>query len=242
MNFLEPLLAVPFWKRLFDLLCCLIVMPVFFAAVILMAIYHRLVSPGPVLFKQERVGKDGRRFMIYKFRTMRVNAETVSHRAHLIHLMGSNAPMMKLDHSGDKRIIPGAKLLRATGLDELPQLINVFLGEMSLVGPRPCLPYEYENFLPWQRERVRAVPGLTGLWQVSGKNRTTFEQMIHFDIEYSRTLSPGLDARIIFLTVPAILRQVSDSRRARADTSAVAGVTLLPPQKLTQEFLHGPGA
>lgn len=231
---------MPFWKRFFDLGCCLVAMPVLFTGIIVMAVYHRLVSPGPVLFKQERIGRDGRRFMIYKFRTMRVNAETNSHQAHLLRLMSSNTPMAKLDISGDKRIIPGAGLIRAMGIDELPQLINVFLGDMSLVGPRPCLPYEYETFLPWQRERFNAVPGLTGLWQVSGKNRTTFEQMIRFDIEYSRTLSPALDARIIAGTIPAILRQVSDSRRTRAE--AMPKPSFLEPQKLTQEILQRPGA
>ncbi len=100
--------------------------------------------------------------------------------------MDSDAPMVKLDARGDSRIIPFGLLLRSAGLDELPQLINVLRGEMSMVGPRPCLPYECDKYLPWQCERFNTLPGLTGLWQVSGKNRTTFNEMMQLDIEYAR--------------------------------------------------------
>ena len=106
--------------------------------------------------------------------------------------------------------------MRATGLDELPQLINVLRGEMSLVGPRPCIPYEYELYEPWQRRRFDAVPGLTGLWQVSGKNRTTFDQMIQLDIEYSERLSLWLDLKIILKTFPALWQQCLDLACAKA--------------------------
>ena len=116
---------------------------------------------------------------------------------------------------GDSRLIPGGWLIRASGLDELPQIINVLRGEMSLIGPRPCVPYEYEKYLPWQRERFNAVPGLSGLWQVSGKNRTTFEEMIRLDILYSRTVSFWLDLKIVFLTIPALLVQISDTVRGK---------------------------
>jgi lipopolysaccharide/colanic/teichoic acid biosynthesis glycosyltransferase len=112
-------------------------------------------------------------------------------------------------------LIPGGWLLRASGLDELPQLLNVLNGDMSLVGPRPCLPYEYENYSPWQKERFNSTPGLTGLWQVSGKNRTTFEEMIRLDHAYTENLSLWLDAKIILLTVPALLLQIGDVRSAR---------------------------
>jgi lipopolysaccharide/colanic/teichoic acid biosynthesis glycosyltransferase len=105
--------------------------------------------------------------------------------------------------------------LRATGLDELPQVLNIVCGEMSLVGPRPCIPYEYEEYDAYQRHRFDAVPGLTGLWQVSGKNRTTFEEMIQLDIEYSRRLSPWLDLWIMLRTLPALWRQCHDLRAAR---------------------------
>jgi lipopolysaccharide/colanic/teichoic acid biosynthesis glycosyltransferase len=123
--------------------------------------------------------------------------------------------MVKMDSRGDSRLIPGGWILRASGLDELPQVINVLRGEMSMVGPRPCLPYEYDRYLPWQRDRFAAVPGLTGLWQVSGKNRTTFEEMIRLDIEYARRQSWWLDLKIMLLTVPALLQQIGDTRRGR---------------------------
>ena len=109
-------------------------------------------------------------------------------------------------------LIPFGRLLRAAGLDELPQLINVLRGEMSLVGPRPCLPGEYDRYLPWQRERFRTLPGLTGLWQVSGKNRTTFNEMIDFDIQYVRTQSPWLDLKIMLKTIPVVMVEVKGVR------------------------------
>ena len=178
----------------------------------LIALIIRMVSAGPVLFKQERIGYLGGRFLCYKFRTMFVNADTGIHRGHLNQLMNSDAPMMKMDSKGDPRIIPFGRLLRASGLDELPQLINVLIGDMSLVGPRPCVSYEYENYLPWQRERFNALPGLTGLWQVSGKNRTTFTEMMELDIKYARTRTLWLDLKIIFKTVPALVIQMWDTR------------------------------
>jgi len=177
----------------------------------LIALIIRMVSAGPVLFKQERIGYLGGRFLCYKFRTMFVNADTGIHRGHLNQLMNSDAPMMKMDSKGDPRIIPFGRLLRASGLDELPQLINVLIGDMSLVGPRPCVSYEYENYLPWQRERFNALPGLTGLWQVSGKNRTTFTEMMELDIKYARTKTLWLDLKIIFKTVPALVIQMWDT-------------------------------
>jgi lipopolysaccharide/colanic/teichoic acid biosynthesis glycosyltransferase len=169
-------------------------------------------SRGPVLFRQRRVGYKGREFTCYKFRTMQVDAETGTHRDHFCQLMESEVPMTKLDARNDPRLVPLGALLRATGLDELPQLINVVRGEMSLVGPRPCIPYEYERYQPWQRRRFDAVPGLTGLWQVSGKNRTTFNEMIRFDIEYSERLSLWLDLQIILKTLPALGQQCLESR------------------------------
>jgi lipopolysaccharide/colanic/teichoic acid biosynthesis glycosyltransferase len=118
--------------------------------------------------------------------------------------------MTKLDNDKDQRIIPFGSFLRATGIDELPQLVNVLLGEMSLVGPRPCLTYEADGFLPWQMRRFDAVPGLTGLWQVSGKNRTTFREMMALDVRYAKKPVLPLDMWIFLKTVPAIVRQVAD--------------------------------
>jgi lipopolysaccharide/colanic/teichoic acid biosynthesis glycosyltransferase len=129
--------------------------------------------------------------------------------------------MTKLDAIKDSRIIPLGGILRATGLDELPQLINVLRGEMSIVGPRPCVGYEYEMYEPWQKRRFDAVPGLTGLWQVSGKNRTTFNQMINLDIEYSERATLWLDVKIMLKTVPALVVQCCDQRAARKQSKAV---------------------
>jgi len=180
-------------------------------------------SRGPVFFRQRRVGYKGREFTLFKFRTMQVDAETGSHRDHFRQLMEREVPMTKLDARSDPRLIPLGATLRATGLDELPQLINVLRGEMSLVGPRPCIPYEYELYQPWQRRRFDAVAGLTGLWQVSGKNRTTFNEMIRLDIEYSERVSLWLDLKIILKTLPALGQQCLESRalkRRQAGASA----------------------
>jgi lipopolysaccharide/colanic/teichoic acid biosynthesis glycosyltransferase len=206
---------IPAWKRAIDLACCLIALPFLCLITVLMAIALRLNSPGPILFKQERIGYKGSRFMCYKFRTMAVASDTKAHQAYYDNLVASKVPMVKLDSLGDSRLIPGGWLMRATGLDELPQIINIFQREMTLVGPRPCLQYEYDRYEPWHRERFNAVPGLTGLWQVSGKNRTTFDEMVRLDIRYSETSSFWLDLRIILMTVPALIVQVSDTQRAR---------------------------
>lgn len=208
-------LSLPAWKRTLDLLFCLAALPVLALCTLFMAILMKFVSPGPVFYKQERVGYLGRRFYCFKFRTMHAGADTGSHKSHLKELIHSNAPMQKMDGRGDSRLIPGAWLLRASGMDELPQIINILRGEMSLVGPRPCIPYEFEDYLPWQRERVTAVPGLTGLWQVSGKNRMTFDEMIRLDIRYARTKSLLLDLWIIVMTLPALLIQIGDTRRQK---------------------------
>jgi lipopolysaccharide/colanic/teichoic acid biosynthesis glycosyltransferase len=132
------------------------------------------------------------------------------HQKHLRELMDGEKEMVKLDNGKDPRIIPFGYMLRASGIDELPQLLNILLGEMSLVGPRPCLPYEAAAFLPWQMRRFDAVPGLTGLWQVSGKNRTTFREMMALDIRYAKKPAFPLDAMIFLKTVPAVARQVAD--------------------------------
>jgi lipopolysaccharide/colanic/teichoic acid biosynthesis glycosyltransferase len=149
--------------------------------------------------------------MCLKFRTMRVNAGAGVHREHLSERLKSNRRMVKLDR-GDARLILFGATLRALGLDELPQLINVLQGEMSIVGPRPCIPYEFEHYLPWHRRRCDTLPGLTGMWQVNGKNRTTFEEMIDFDLYYVAHKSPGLDLTIIARTLPAVLWQAWESR------------------------------
>lgn len=207
--------GLPGWKRALDLAAILMALPLILPLAVVIGVIIRLVSTGPILFKQERVGYRGSRFLCLKFRTMYCGSETVTHQGHLQQLMESDVPMTKMDSKGDSRIIPFGKLLRASGLDELPQLVNVFKGEMSLVGPRPCLPYEAAKYLPWQLERFNAAPGLTGLWQVSGKNRTTFTKMIQLDIEYSRSKTLLLDIKIIFKTIPALLVQLRDARQQK---------------------------
>lgn len=207
----RPTAQLPIWKRTLDLGIILLFSPILFLVGSGIALLIKLGSSGPVLFRQLRVGYKGQEFMCYKFRSMKVDSETDSHRGHTAQLIKSEAPMTKLDAEKDPRIIPFGSLLRCTGLDELPQLINVLRGEMSLVGPRPCIPYEAEAYEAWQRHRFDAVPGLTGLWQVSGKNRTTFNQMIHLDIDYSKRASLWLDIKIIVKTLPALLVQCYDT-------------------------------
>jgi lipopolysaccharide/colanic/teichoic acid biosynthesis glycosyltransferase len=222
---------VPVWKRALDLTCIVAALPALVPVFLALAAGIKCVSPGPVLFLSERVGYRGRRFICFKFRTMKVNANSEAHRRHLADLMRSDAPMVKMDASGDPRLIPLGKLLRATGLDELPQLLNVLGGEMSLVGPRPCLPYEFEDYLPEQKRRFNSLPGMTGLWQVSGKNKTTFSEMIALDIKYSETKSFWLDLKIIARTLPAILRQVGEAR-ARRNGAVEPQPRVAPPRRV----------
>lgn len=215
-----PIYGFPRWKRVLDVTLVVLSLPVVVPVGICVAAFIKLVSPGPAFFRQRRVGLNGQTFMCVKFRTMKVNADTGVHQAHLKELMTSNRPTRKLDCAGDKRLVSGGVALRALGVDELPQLFNVLHGEMSLVGPRPCTPYEYDLYTPRHRKRCEAPPGLTGLWQISGKNRTTFEQMIDLDLEYVKRTSLWLDLKIIFLTVPAILllvweMKLSPAARAR---------------------------
>jgi len=207
---------LPYWKRTLDLTIIFLVSPavVFVGAAI--ALLVKCGSRGPIFFHQKRVGFRGTEFTLFKFRTMRVDAETRSHQDYTRQLINAEVPMTKLDERKDPRLVPFGAILRATGLDELPQLINVLRGEMSIVGPRPCIPYEYEHYAPHHRQRLNAVPGLTGLWQVSGKNRTTFNQMVEFDIEYANRSSLALDLRIILKTLPALHRQCADMRAQRA--------------------------
>ena len=207
--------SVPRWKRFLDVTLILVASPVLLPLMLAVGILVRMVSAGPVLFRQERVGFLGQRFMCFKFRTMFVNADAAVHQGHLDQLMDADTPLVKMDAKGDPRIIPLGRLLRASGLDELPQLINVLRGEMSLVGPRPCMPYEYKKYQRWQKERFNTLPGLTGLWQVGGKNKTTFTEMICLDIRYARRKTLWLDLKIILKTVPAVLAQVLESRYAR---------------------------
>jgi exopolysaccharide production protein ExoY len=228
--------ALPIWKRTIDLVCCVLALPIFLTLCITISVFERLTSPGPLFFTQERVGFSGRRFKLYKFRTMRAGVETESHKAHVISLLRSNQVMQKLDTRGDSRLIPGAWLLRSSGLDELPQIINVLRGEMSIVGPRPCLTCEFEQYSHQQRERFSSVPGLTGLWQVSGKNRTTFSEMVELDIAYNRSRSFFTDLQIIAKTPSALAEQVAHALRRflkRREAKQTAPVATMSSETLS---------
>jgi lipopolysaccharide/colanic/teichoic acid biosynthesis glycosyltransferase len=155
---------------------------------------------------------------------MKVNVETSSHERYVEALIQAKSPMTKLDACGDPRIIRGGRFIRASGLDELPQLLNVLRGEMSLVGPRPCTTHEFERYEPWQRERTKALPGLTGYWQVNGKNKTTFAEMIEMDIQYAKNASFWLDLTILLRTIPAVIEQLLESR-IPIDSRRVTGRT-----------------
>jgi exopolysaccharide production protein ExoY len=218
----NPLPPFPLWKRILDVTCIVLVLPVLIPLGLLIAVFIKLVSPGPAFFRQQRVGALGRGFMCLKFRTMKVNADTSVHQAHLKHLITSNHPTKKLDYGGDDRLIFGGLTLRSLGVDELPQLINILRGEMSLVGPRPCMPYEFELYSPRHKRRCEAPPGLTGLWQVSGKNKTTFEEQINLDLYYVEHKSLWLDLKIIALTIPAILVLVWEMKTRRGKTAPTA--------------------
>ena len=213
--------GLPFWKRALDLGLIVLALPGWLIIGTFVALVVRVGSVGPVFFRQQRVGYKGKEFTLYKFRTMHINAVDDCHREHTRNLIKSAVPMEKLDSRKDSRLIAFGSFLRACGLDELPQLLNVMRGDMSLVGPRPCLRYEYDLYEPWHRRRLDAVPGLTGLWQVSGKNRTTFEEMVLLDIEYARRRSLWLDLKIIFKTLPALWGQYCDLRAARPGETAV---------------------
>ena len=146
---------------------------------------------------------------------MKLSAETQTHERYFQELMRSDCPMTKLDAHGDPRLAPFGRILRASGLDELPQIFNVLCGEMSLVGPRPCLPNEFAGYEPWQRERMNGLPGLTGYWQVNGKNKTTFNEMIAMDLFYLKNMSILLDLKIMLKTFAVIGEQLFESRSAR---------------------------
>src|SRR5438477_3538021 len=204
---------IPRWKRILDVTLVSLTLPCWLPLIILIMGAIRFNSRGPVFYRQERIAYRRRRFMMFKFRTMHVGSETKTHEEYYAYLMRADCPMAKLDSQGDSRLIACGRVLRATGLDELPQIFNVLRGEMSLVGPRPCLPSEFQRYEKWQRKRVNGLPGLTGYWQVNGKNGTTFSEMIAMDLFYLRNMSPWRDLVIIFKTVPALIGQALESRK-----------------------------
>jgi lipopolysaccharide/colanic/teichoic acid biosynthesis glycosyltransferase len=233
--------GAPSWKRAYDIVGSFILLVVFSPVLAAVAMYIKIVSPGPVFFRQERVGYLGRPFTMIKFRTMKTGSDNVTvHQDYLKDLIGNDdKAMTKLDTGIDNRLIPLAGLLRRTCIDELPQLVNVFRGDMSLVGPRPCLEYEAEEFASWQRRRFHTVPGMTGLWQVSGKNRLTFKEMMRLDIRYATRKSAGMDLMISLKTAPAILGQVRDAVKAkRSNVSSAPKATRAARRWSLHHFLR----
>jgi lipopolysaccharide/colanic/teichoic acid biosynthesis glycosyltransferase len=200
-------IPLPRGKRLFDIAGSLLALILLSPPLLILAALIRLGSPGPVLFRQKRIGWGGKPFQCLKFRTMKTGADACLHTDHIQTCMKTGAPLRKLDDV-DRRITPFGRFLRRTCLDELPQLINILKGEMSFVGPRPEVYEISKSYSPWHARRFDATPGLTGLWQVNGKNRTTFPQMMRMDIQYVRRRSLWLDAKILLKTVPAIFFQV----------------------------------
>lgn len=176
------------------------------------ALAIRLDSAGPVFFRQQRVGQHGKLFTILKFRSMRADADVAPHRAYVAAFIQGQAPRQRSAEGAvyklvdDPRITRVGRWLRRTSMDELPQLWNVLRGDMSLVGPRPPIPYEIEHYQPAHLQRLAVRPGLTGLWQISARSTSTFDAMVALDLEYIRRRSLGLDLRILLGTIPAVLR------------------------------------
>jgi lipopolysaccharide/colanic/teichoic acid biosynthesis glycosyltransferase len=208
----------PLWKRYLDIVGAAASLILFSPIFVLTAGYIKVLSPrGTVFFKQKRIGIGGKPFIMWKFRTMHVHVDHKEHECYLNELIcGSGSvddrikPMKKLEDAC--RIIPFCSVLRKLAIDELPQLINVLIGDMSLVGPRPPIPYEVTNYKPWHKGRLDGLPGMTGLWQVSGKNRLNFTEMVRLDIRYFRRLSLFSDLKIMFKTPLAILSQLGDNQ------------------------------
>ena len=188
-------------KRAFDICISAGALLVLSPVLLTVAAAVKLTSEGPVFFAQERVGKNGRTFRMLKFRSMVVNAEEL--RAKLEAQNEMDGPVFKIKR--DPRITSVGHFIRKTSLDEFPQFINVLRGEMSVVGPRPPLPSEVAQYERWQRKRLSVKPGITCIWQISGRNDVTFEQWVKMDIDYIERWSVWLDLKIFFKTIPAVL-------------------------------------
>ena len=201
-------------KRVIDVLGSLWLLVLLSPVFLMIAAAIKLTSRGPVLFRQKRIGEHGTPFTFLKFRSMYVNNDSSEHREYVRQLIegkadkkpanGNGAGVFKL--TNDPRITPVGKFLRRSSLDELPQLLNVLHGEMSLVGPRPPVPYEVEAYATWHRRRLlEAKPGITGLWQVYGRSRVEFDDMVRLDLRYARECSPLLDLKILLQTPKAVI-------------------------------------
>lgn len=200
-------------KRIIDLTICVASFPVMLPLMVLTAIFIRRDSPGPILFKQERIGKGGKPFMIYKFRTMHHNSDKSSHKEFMKQYIQGQ---ITAEDGEDKesvykppiqnQVTKVGRILRKTSIDELPQLINVFWGEMSLVGPRPNVPWEVEAYDGWHNERLEVKPGITGLAQVKGRSGISFNQLVKYDVEYVKKRSIILDLKIVWWTTMTVLK------------------------------------
>jgi len=197
-------------KRLLDLAVATACLALLSPLLGIVAVLIRLTTPGPALFRQIRLGKDSSPFLLYKFRTMYADSPDDLHREYVRKLLTQEKPphggrrgVYKLEH--DDRITPIGRLIRRTSIDELPQLLNVIRGDMSLVGPRPALPWEAEMLDGSHFARFSVLPGLTGLWQVSGRNTLTMKQGLELDVEYVRRQGLALDLWILLKTIPVVL-------------------------------------
>jgi lipopolysaccharide/colanic/teichoic acid biosynthesis glycosyltransferase len=176
----------------------------------IIALLIKITSKGPVLFCQKRLGQYGKEFKFLKFRTMYPNNDSRIHQEYVAKLIAGNGDFKQANGTykltNDPRITPLGRFLRKSSLDELPQFINVLRGDMSLVGPRPPLAYEYERYQAWHRRRVTELkPGMTGLWQIEGRSRTTFDEMVRMDLRYASSVSLWLDLKILLLTPKAVI-------------------------------------
>jgi len=200
-------------KRGMDMLGSLVGLILFSPLMLATGIAIKMTSPGPIIFKQSRIGRKGLRFQFYKFRSMYWNVDDQIHREYITNLIkgdldkinqgGKETPLFKM--KSDPRVTRVGKFIRKTSIDELPQFFNVLKGEMSLVGTRPPLPYEVEKYEPWHLRRILEVkPGVTGLWQVSGRSRTSFDEMVRLDLRYAQNWSTWVDLKIILKTVRVI--------------------------------------
>lgn len=187
-------------KRLMDIVCSVMGLLFLCPILLIISIAIKLESKGPVIFKQERVGKNRKPFLMYKFRSMIVNAEELKEKLEAQNEM--SGPMFKIKE--DPRVTKVGKFIRKTSLDELPQLVNILKGEMSLVGPRPSLPQEVAQFDPWMMRRLDVQPGLTCYWQVAGRNNIGFKEWMEMDVYYANTRDLKTDIKLIFKTVAVL--------------------------------------
>jgi lipopolysaccharide/colanic/teichoic acid biosynthesis glycosyltransferase len=199
--------APPVIKRAMDVVGALVLLGLLLPLLVGIALSVWWSSPGPILFRQERVGKNGRIFCLYKFRTMLPDADPAIHRTYYTQFIRGTAHQFgdTFKLVTDPRLTPIGRILRHYSLDELPQLVNVVRGEMSLVGPRPAIAYEVAEYTPRELGRLAATPGLTGLWQVSGRNLLAFHEMIELDLHYIEQWSLWLDIRILLRTPFVVL-------------------------------------